>query len=343
MAWTPPPPSGWTVASGGAFAIGDMIRDQSERRKRDERIAMLDERQQTWRAEDIARREAELAEERRLADEREANRLLTSGATPATMGEARPNGLAPTPQVVSGAGDYIRPNRSLANVGGRYFDVSGITPQAQEERRLARADVERIQGIEDQKELARFTASLRPPPAPQLRTVETDQGIFTFNDRTGELTPAIGPSGEPLRPRLSGPKPPPTFEEYARSRMSDFTNPANQYGQKVPGIQPDSAMVTIAQEYEAIHGPSEQTRRYTQRSTPAPETRVAQESGPSLVERLATRTKNLFGGHAQQPAEQPSGTLDPRMSKWAEIANDPDLTGEQKQALHRRLFPEQYR
>jgi hypothetical protein len=178
-----PPPSAWSVAGQGLAGIGRFIRESQADREERERIAQLDKQRIDWRTEDIARRETEREADIARQDEAEARRLLLAGATPATMGqEARPNGLNPTPQVV-GAGGYIRPNPHMANVGGRYFDVSSITPQAEEERRLARSEVERMRDIEDRKDLIKYAA---------------DQDIREYGATTGRLAGMDG-AGSGLR------------------------------------------------------------------------------------------------------------------------------------------------
>jgi hypothetical protein len=348
-----PPPSPWSVAGIGGMRFGDYIRDRNQQRKQDARIAMLDQRQQDWRTEDIARREAEREADIARQDEAEARRLLLAGATPATMGqEARPNGLNPVPQVV-GAGGYIRPNPHMANVGGKFFDVSSITPQAQEERRLAQSGVDRIQGLEDQKEMARFTAGLRPPPRENWTLRDTDQGLARINEDTGEVrivsapgsTPAPGGAGAPLRSvsRTDPVAPEKAASDYmaeakrmlqrgiAPSEIQNFGARTDQAGYRALGPERRAHIVQNAIRELQQRGGAASDARAAVRQALAEEGLEVPESGRGGFKVPEPWTPNLGAPPSPAYAEDDTAKL------VREIQGDPSLTPQQRADLLRKL------
>lgn len=170
------------VASGQRARQQDMVEEQRYNDAMSMRLAQMkaDGQQKKWMREQAEAQQARLDKirqeeidmrqaERRLGAVERATRLRTEGhpAAKAVMDAA--SGMY-----------YVNPGAYKPTATPGYKDLT------------ARGDYYMSHGVSP--------TGARPTPdtSPRLQTVTTDQGLMTFDPRTGMYSPAMGPGGSPL-------------------------------------------------------------------------------------------------------------------------------------------------
>lgn len=234
----------------------------------DQRVSMLDQREADWRTEDQARQTELLAQQR---TDRQ-NEL------------ARAQGLR--------AEDILRGNKA-------------------EDRRWAEGIRQEKDQRKFQEDLIKLQASLRPKPqgpAPSYQVIQGEDGLFSFDQRTGQVSP-VAAGGSQVRPpaKVPGAGPRPTE---VQTRIQVATPRAKDSLQYIENYltQPDGSLGSVPEESflgRALPGrylQGEEVQRFDQAADAIASAILRVESGAAITENELENYKRQF---IPRPGDKP--------------------------------------